>query len=61
MEESKKVNEWCRFLKAQCTQDYKLAVLAHMDKGMRAQVLKKLGVKVGEDVFSATEVTERSA
>jgi hypothetical protein len=54
--DTEKADEWVRFIKAQCTQEYKLTVLAHMDKGMRAQVLKKLGAKAAEDVFSATEI-----
>lgn len=52
--EEEKAMEWVRFIKASLSQEYRLNVLAHLDKPMRLQVLKKLGAKVAEDVFVVT-------
>ncbi len=50
------VSDWTRFITAQLSQESKLQALAHMDDGVRAQVLKKLGMVSAQDVFEKTKV-----
>lgn len=56
MTENDKAIEWARYIKACVTQESKLTVLAHLDKGMRVEVLKKLGVRTAEELFELTHV-----
>lgn len=49
------VEEWARYIKALCLQETKLTQLAHLPKGTRIEVLKKLGAKSAEEVFEVTK------
>lgn len=53
--DNEKIEEWTRYIKACCLQETKLTQLAHLPRGIRIEVLKKLGAKVAEDVFTVTE------
>lgn len=55
MTDNEKVDDWVRYIKALHYQETKLTQLAHLEKGVRVEVLKKLGMKAAEDVFTETE------
>lgn len=54
MTDNEKVDEWCRYIKACCYQETRLTTLAHLPRGIRIEVLKKLGAKTADDVFTVT-------